>query len=284
MTLVTYMTSNNFNTLNKNYVAGNILEENLKGSQVSNSILINYFNKRAIIEKEYCEKLKDLSKIFDDSAVVGRIKSIFNVTRDELLSVSSIKLHLYDLINNQYEKSFAELSSQQNEEFQKYYENITDERKKLIETYNEKEQRFKEYSVVKNELINLINEYKKSYEDGISKKIDETFEKEKKFRIKYIYSKDKYDKEKRACMSNHNETSESFIFLERERTEFIIKHLNNYINNLSNIYSSNDQLDDIAIQFNDLLNSNDVNSIEQVNKDIEKIKSEFKNEKKIKKI
>jgi len=89
-----------------------------------------------------------------------------------------------------------------------YYENITDERKKLIETYNEKEQRFKEYSVVKNELINLINEYKKSYEDGISKKIDETFEKEKKFRIKYIYSKDKYDKEKRACMSNHNETSE----------------------------------------------------------------------------
>jgi len=62
--------------------------------------------------------------------------------------------------------------------------------------------------------------------------------------------------------------------LERERTEFIIKHLNNYINNLilinhqeletynilinnlSNIYSSNDQLDDIAIQFNDLLNSN----------------------------
>jgi len=61
--------------------------------------------------------------------------------------------------------------------------------------------------------------------------------------------------------------------LERERTEFIIKHLTNYINNLilisrqelesynylindlNNIYSSNDNLDDIALQFNDLLNS-----------------------------
>ena len=61
--------------------------------------------------------------------------------------------------------------------------------------------------------------------------------------------------------------------MERERTEFIIKHLTNYINNLilisrqelesynylindlNNIYSSNDNLDDIALQFNDLLNS-----------------------------
>ncbi|KAL6624932.1 hypothetical protein U3516DRAFT_235287 [Neocallimastix sp. 'constans'] len=301
MTLDTYITSNNFNTLSKNYAAGNILEENLKGSQISNTILLKYFNQRAIIEKEYCEKLSDLSKIFDDSAVVGRVKNIFNVTKNELLLVSNIKLNLYDLINNQYEKSFAELSSQQNEEFQNYYDNITNERKKLIDTHKEKEEKFKEYSIVKNELIELINEYKKNYDDNISKKIEETFEKEKKLRIKYIFSKDKYDKEKRTCMTNHNETSESFVYLERERTEFIIKHLTNYINNLilisrqelesynylindlNNIYSSNDNLDDIALQFNDLLNSKDENSVEQVNKEIEDLQSEYKNEKKLKK-
>jgi len=78
----------------------------------------------------------------------------------------------------------------------------------LIDTHKEKEEKFKEYSIVKNELIELINEYKKNYDDNISKKIEETFEKEKKLRIKYIFSKDKYDKEKRTCMTNHNETSE----------------------------------------------------------------------------
>jgi len=294
------MAPNNFNTLAKNYAAGSILEENLKGSQVSNSILLNYFNQRAVIEKEYCEKLKNLSKVFDDTTVVGRIKNIFEITKNQLLSISNIKLNIFDLLNNQYEKSFAELSSQQNEEFQKYYENITDERNKLINAHNEKDERFKEYSVVKNEIIDLIKEYKKTYEDSVSKKIEDAFDREKKLRIKYIYAKDKYDREKRTCMNHHNETSESFRYLERERTEFIIKHLTNYINNLmmmnrqefesynilinnlNTVYSTNDNLNEL-FQFNDLLNSKDENSVEQVNKEMEKLQSEYKNEKKLRK-
>lgn len=61
---------------------------------------------------------------------------------------------------------------------------------------------------MKNEIIDLIKEYKKTYEDSVSKKIEDAFDREKKLRIKYIYAKDKYDREKRTCMNHHNETSE----------------------------------------------------------------------------
>jgi len=302
MTLDTYSTNNNnFNTLAKNHTAGNVLEENLKGSQVSNTILINFFNQRALIEKEYCEKIRNLSKLFDNSAVIGRVKNVFDVTKNELLSVSDMKVNFFNIISNQYEKSFAELSSQQNEEFQKYFENIGDERNKLNEAHKEKEERFKEYSVVKNEIIDLIKEYKKNYEDSVSQKIEDAFDREKKLRIKYIYAKDRYDKEKKKCINNHNETTESFRYLEKERIQFIIKHLTNYVNNLivinhrelefynillndlNNIYSSKDNLKEVILQNNDLLNSKDEKSVEQVNEEVEKLQTEFKNEKRFKK-
>jgi len=70
--------------------------------------------------------------LLDNSAVIGRVKDVFEVTKNELLAVSDMKIKFFDLINNQYGKSFAELSHQQNEEFQKYYESISDERNKLV--------------------------------------------------------------------------------------------------------------------------------------------------------
>jgi len=69
--------------------------------------------------------MKKINMIFKNCILYflyySRVKNIFNVTKNELLLVSNIKLNLYDLINNQYEKSFAELSSQQNEEFQNVF-------------------------------------------------------------------------------------------------------------------------------------------------------------------
>lgn len=291
------MKNNNFD-----YVTENLLNENLKNSQISNDILVEYFKKRAIIEREYGNQLRNLSTIFRDNVSYGKVKSIFEITKNELLTTANIRLSLSDIINTKFEKSITELSSQQNEEYNKYFQLMEENKKSVNESYRNKEECFKNSFGIINEIKTQLKEYKKDHDNTNNKALEESFDKEKQLYLNLRNSISKFNEIKNKWINHHKETTESFIILEKECTEFIINNLINYLSNFISISQKEEEVykrvkDELNILSNFtepinmpilsesmLPNSKDDENIKIICKEVENLELEYKNEQKMKKV